>query len=222
MKTTFICLANSKKHGERCIAGIELQKNKSNQWRAIRNEEGFPKWIQPISSSENGQVEADLVKDVHIFDVVEIDLIQRMPDGYQSENTLFNISSLKIIESISPKKRTLEGLITKDNDCLFLNRGKAIPAEKIHDLHTSLCLISIQNPVCSFVPNGYKFKLKFDYNGVNYDLPITDYKFLKSRVQKEHEPIVLKNEIYVCVSVGIEFKEWHHKLVAGMIYEFEE
>ena len=222
MKTTFICLAHSKKYGERCIAGIELEKNGSNQWRAIRNKEGLPKWIRPISSSENGQVEAKLVKDVHIFDVVEIDLIQRMPNGYQSENILFNTSSLQIIESITPKKRTLETLIAKNNECLFSNRGRAIPAEKIHDLHTSLCLIAIQNPVCTFSPNGYKFKLKFDYNGVNYDLPITDYKFLKSRVKKEDEPVVLQNKIYVCVSVGIEHKEWHYKLVAGVICEFEE
>lgn len=141
MKTTFICLANSKKHGERCIAGIELEKNGSNQWREIRNEDGFPKWIRPISDSEYGQVEASLVKDIHIFDIVEIDLIQRMPNGYQSENVLFDTSSLQIIESIKPKKTTLERLICTDNDCLFENRGKAICVEKIHLVKNSLCLI---------------------------------------------------------------------------------
>ncbi len=222
MKTTFICLANSKKYGERCIAGIELEKNSSNQWRAIRNENGFPKWIRPISSAKNGQVEASLVQNVHLFDIVEIDLIQKMPNGYQSENVLFNTSSLQIIESIQPKKRTLESLIKTDNDCLFDNRASAIPAEKIDKLQNSLCLIRIQNPICTFDGIKYQFRLAFDYNGVNYDLPITDYKFLKSRVQKEHEPVVLQKEIYVCISVGMVFKEWHHKLVAGMICEFEE
>jgi hypothetical protein len=220
MKITFICLANSKKHGERCIAGIELEKNSNNQWREIRNEDGKPKWIRPISSGENGQIEEKLVKDVHIFDVVEIDLIQRMPNGYQSENVLFNTTSLQIIESIKPQKTTLERLITTDNDCLFDNRGKAIPIEKIDRLQNSLCLISIQNPICRFDDIKYQFRLAFDYNGVNYDLPITDYKFLKSRVRKENEPIILNEQIYACVSVGIAHKDWHYKLVAGMIYEF--
>ena len=49
MKAIFICLANSKKYGERCIAGIELTKGANGNLTVVK-ENGRPKWIRPVSS----------------------------------------------------------------------------------------------------------------------------------------------------------------------------
>ena len=222
MKTAFICLANSKKYGERCIAGIILEKNDKNRWREVRDENGFPKWVRPVSNENHGEVKAKLVEHVALFDIVEIDVVKRTPKGYQSENAIFDLSSLQVIEKRPCIKRTLERLITQTDEDLFGNKGKAITKEKINTIQNSLFFIRVQNPVCRFYPNKYQFRLEFDYNDVNYDLPITDIDFLKSRVQKEDEPITLKEQIYICVSIGIEHKDWYYKLVAGIIHNFEE
>ena len=64
-----------------------------------------------------------------------------------------------------------------------------------------------------------QYRLKFTFNSVNYDLPITDIKFLEKCSNSTSvtigEPI--KDNIYLAISLGIEHDGWHYKLVAGVI-----
>ena len=55
MKKHFICLANSFKYAGRCLGGIEIEM-KDNKYTIVRNENGTPKWIRPISFEEHGQL----------------------------------------------------------------------------------------------------------------------------------------------------------------------
>lgn len=75
---TIICLANSYKHGDRCIAGIELRSGK---------------WVRPVSNTEDRAI----TRDVRLIrgneprprDVLEIPLGDCGPDeGCQPENVL--------------------------------------------------------------------------------------------------------------------------------------
>jgi hypothetical protein len=73
-----ICLANSRKHGNRCIAGLE---------RATR------RLIRPVSTLCDGAIppEAQRVNglDVSLLDVLEVPLADTGPDyGFQPENRL--------------------------------------------------------------------------------------------------------------------------------------
>ncbi|RUR75786.1 hypothetical protein ACF3DV_28700 [Chlorogloeopsis fritschii PCC 9212] len=71
-----ICLANSKKYGDRCIAGIE-------------NSTG--KWIRPVTNLEHGQVPKEMClvdnEEPRLLDILEIPLLDTCP-GYEYENRL--------------------------------------------------------------------------------------------------------------------------------------
>ena len=99
MKTTFICLANSRKYGERCIAGIEV-KQKGDFWEIVHRNDR-PKWLRPVTDTEFGGVSPALVGRIVLLNLVEIDLTQSVPKGYQSENVLFDSQSLHVLGSIT-------------------------------------------------------------------------------------------------------------------------
>ncbi|MER3491021.1 MAG: hypothetical protein C4323_01045 [Mastigocladus sp. ERB_26_2] len=71
-----ICLANSKKYGDRCIAGIEISTGK---------------WIRPVTNLEFGQVPKEMClvdgEEPKLLDILEILLINTYP-GYELENRL--------------------------------------------------------------------------------------------------------------------------------------
>ena len=72
MKTLFICFANSKKFGERCIAGIEVKKDGA-AYQPVEKE-GKPKWLRPISKFQHGAVGEDLVGGINLMDIIEVDV----------------------------------------------------------------------------------------------------------------------------------------------------
>jgi hypothetical protein len=61
-----------------------------------------------------------------------------------------------------------------------------------------------------------KNRMKFTYNGVEYDFPITDPAFL-DEFKKGPERFDEIPDVYLALSLGLEFEGWHHKLVAGVI-----
>jgi hypothetical protein len=78
-----VCLANSRKHAGRCIAGKEV------------GEEGFGAWIRPVSgrgTTELARTERRYAdgKDPKILDLMDVSLIEPAPHGYQTENHLLD------------------------------------------------------------------------------------------------------------------------------------
>ena len=126
MKKLFICLANSKKYGERCVAGIEVTRNNSGTL-VIVNKGNKPKWIRPVTNLDYGAVPEHLVENAKLLDVYEIDIVEETPNGYQSENVKFNLNSLKKVSSLGANNANLEVLKEDSRNTLFSNRGKAVP-----------------------------------------------------------------------------------------------
>jgi len=78
---TIVCLANSRKHAGRCIAGKEMLPD------------GFGGWVRPVSgrtTTELGRNERryDDGKDPKIGDVMQVSLLEPAPHLYQRENQL--------------------------------------------------------------------------------------------------------------------------------------
>lgn len=217
MKKIFVCLANSKKYTERCIAGIEL----------IRGAKGFsiaqntnqPHWIRPVSTKEHGEVSSELVGHIKLLDIVEIDMVKNIPNGYQSENVLVANDSYRVEGEILLSKQVLDKFISKKHSPLFLNRGKAVPAEYIKDLDHSLIFIKPTNVgfcIAKAANGNLQTRATFFYENTIYDLPITDIDFL---IQYSLTPNAFNNQknIYFTISLGLEFNGWHYKLIAGII-----
>ncbi len=98
MKKIFICLANSKKYGERCIAGVEITDFDGTNYSMVKVD-SQPKWLRPVSKKDHGEVSANLVGKLNLLDIVEFDMLSECPRGYQSENVFFDEQSLIVIFS---------------------------------------------------------------------------------------------------------------------------
>jgi hypothetical protein len=221
VKRQFICLANSKKYTQRCIAGIELEKSarKGYKYQIVRRAEN-PLWLRPVSSSDHGEVTAELVDHINLLDIVEVNVIAPAPQGYQSENVLFDNQRLEVVDKIDKKEALLDKLLAVDQPALFGNKDKVVQSYEIGRLDHSLLLIK---PVDVFVfeainPKGNsQIRASFTYGTTLYDLPVTDIDFIEKFAQNRD---ILQgcNHIYFTVSLGIAYNGRHYKLVAGIIY----
>lgn len=214
MPTKFICLANSIKEGGRCMAGIELDGN--NNPIFVNNR---PKWVRPVCNTPHGEVPNSLAEPFNILDIIELEVTGYRANGYQSENIDFNENSMRLsgnfnIDNLVP--------LCDNRSLIFANRGKAVSIEQITQLDHSLVLISVtefevERKIYPDKPGKPQLRLVFKYNDNEYDLPITDSSF---RVGFDRNPDLLHgiNQVYLCLSLGIEWENWYYKLVAGIIY----
>ncbi len=215
MKTTFICLANSKKYGERCIAGIEVINNQNFALAPLLKNDK-PKWVRPITMEGHGQVPGHLVSHIELLQVVQVEVLRCVPLGYQSENILFDPESLCVLGKIKLNEKYLDLLIDAQTNKLFGNRAKAVSAENIGTVETSLVLIKVERPEF-YMRDDNQLRAVFRFNYSDYNLPVTDVNFMIKYLQN---PNILDhaNHIYFTVSLGIEFEGFHYKLVAGVVW----
>jgi hypothetical protein len=216
MKTLFVCLANSKKYGERCIAGIELKRENDGSLSLVK-ENSKPKWLRPVSSAEHGEVAAHIVNHIKLNDIVEIDVLEYCPKGYQSENVLFDVNSLKVVGNIALSATNLDKFTVSQNT-LFGNKGKAVPEDKISEISNSLLLIKVYKTSIYLRTDFDKnqLRMKFEYNWNEYDLPITDLDFIE-KYNKDKNILNNAKNIYLTISLGVVYEGWYYKLVAGVI-----
>lgn len=216
MKKRFVCLANSYKEKGRCVAGIELD-TKGN----IITEGDKPKWIRPVSAEGHGEITPNLVSGIDLLDIVEMEVTEECPEGHQSENVFFDGDSLERVGTLS---KTKLNEASENSKYIFGTRFSSLSEEVIGKLSHSLMLIEIDTFEVLEIPNEQKpkypkIRLKFSYNGLEYDLPITDPDFLNT--YRENPKILDKiNSIKLCLSLGVKFPETnrYYKLIAGIIY----
>ncbi len=222
MEKLFICLANSKKYTQRCIAGIELVKSPRQGYRyeIVRKDVG-PVWIRPVSGSEHGEVASKLVDHISLLDIVAVNVTSACPQGYQSENVLLDDGTpLRIIEKTDLHPSLTNKLSTTNHPKLFGNDLKFVDTEDIGQIDHSLVFIEPNTVhVYESLRSTQKSQIRtnFFYNDTFYSLPITDIDFIE---KFRCNPTILQNctHIYFTVSLGIAFKEKHYKLVAGIVH----
>lgn len=222
MRKTIVCLANSKKYGERCIAGVEITGYNGAGYSVVTIG-GQPKWIRPVSNREHGEVSAALVEQLEILDIFEIEVTAEIPHGYQSENVLFNESSLKVISSVKRQHDEVERFLTVAPGRLFGNKGKAVHVDMIDQVENSLVLIHPKGVTFSEItyPNGQQqVRCTFELDGIEYNLAVTDVNFLSQFDRRGGSPLY-SNNCYLTISLGVEHNDFHSKLVAAVL-DFHE
>jgi len=209
-----ICLANSKKFNERCVAGIEID-DSSGGYKIISTDSN-PNWLRPVSNSEHGEFPRKIAQDIALLDVIEFDLLAPCPSGYQTENVYFAENSVKKVASIKLSSENLDKLIS-NIDMLFGNRGKAVHEDVIDSLDHSLIFIKVNSYNVFIKPENNQLRMNFTYNFIGYDFPITDIKF--EALYRNNEGILegVQN-LYLTISLGVVHNNWHSKLIAGVIY----
>ncbi len=219
MPTRFVCLANSFKEGGRCLAGIELDANNNP---LIVN--GHPKWIRPICNTPHGEVHTHLVSHINILNIIEVEITTSLGiNNYQSENVYFRENSLRVVGNYN--SLDLDRLCDNRN-LIFGNRGKAVSDEVIKSTTFSLMFIKVNTfevieKTYEDNPNRPQIRLVFSYKENQYDLPVTDPVFLHSYQSNPHF-LENCNQIYVSLSLAVEWKGWYYKLIAGIILSNKE
>jgi hypothetical protein len=208
-----ICLANSHKEDDRCIAGIDVNTGE---------------WIRPISSLENGAITEGIRKingeEPQILDVLEIPFNDDGPDyGFQPENKSLKSGCWKKIGQITPQD--LLDYCEKDSIILH-NHENYVPfndfAKIPKQLWKSLQLVrskkvTFKNKVWG---RRVKWRINFRYGLYRHmDIPVTD-PVLLNKLDKGEE---ISNDCILTISLGMPFAknkagpQLCYKLLAGVV-----
>lgn len=224
-----ICvLANSIKHSDRCIAGIEIDKDSEGRYI-------FGSWIRPISSRDNQAITneesiLDNRRQPKILDVIGIPLLKKRLDRHHNEDCL-----------IHPKENwTYHGKVSISDISHLINSPKNLWLEypkrpfspdrvspefvRVNSL-PSLYMVRVENLELAITQNefGKKRRAVFSYHGIRYDLALTD-----PEAQKKYFPNFArtplgtiekgppKNSILI-ISLTPQFNGKYYKIVATIL-----
>lgn len=218
MDKYFICLANSYKRGGRCVAGVEIVFDANGKIRfAWDLDDDRPQWIRPIATTTYGEIPNYVAEDIKLLSIVKLYNVVPCPNKPHTENVYYSkLEQCKY--DLSNADSLLNHLINSTHQSIFRNRGRAVSAEMSTGIDYSLMLIHVEN-ACAYIDENReksKNRMSFSYYGADYDFPITDPIFLEE-FQKEPECYANIPDVYLTISLGLEFEGWHHKLVAGVI-----
>lgn len=170
-----ICLANSRKRGEHCVAGIELLENGN-----------LGGWIRPVGSGwehallTSEQAYADN-SSPQVLDVLDVHLREHRPEGCQVENWTVD-STRRWVKIGQVDREALVGVIPAPAT-LFANAGSTsaglndqIPTAQADQSAGSLLLVHVPEVELHVIKYYDKIKCqaRFVYNGVRYWISVTD------------------------------------------------
>lgn len=202
-----IVLANSKKLGNRCIAGIDRSTNKWVRPCYDEGEEGIPREIRQIHGSEP-----------EILDILSIPLELTGPNrDIQPENRYLKDGAWSQVGRA--RIRDIEKYCIR-RSTLFYNTKDCVPVAYLRGLSSgnkeSLTMIKAQAVFSTGAsPRGNRqVRAAFKCGFQNYDLSVTDCEFT-SGIKPYSRPIVI--DCIMTISLGAPYNDNCYKLVAGVI-----
>ena len=103
-----LCLANSYKHGGRCIAGVEVVLI-DNKFRIVRDANNSPKWVRPISHNFAGEVPNEHARFIKVLSIIKITGIEYAGMYSHSEDVYYQ--SLSVHSNVRPSHSVLNGCL---------------------------------------------------------------------------------------------------------------
>lgn len=199
IQVEIVILANSIKHGQHCVAGKCMNTGR---------------WIRPVSNPQGAELSHEQAKcqnpygtyGVKPLQKVQMGLSQHVPLPHQPENYLIdgNLWTQNFSIGLGDLSHHL------DQPADIWGQGDrvqhALITSGIYAVTQSLYLI--QAIGLTLYNNGGKRRASFIYNGLAYDLAVTDPKF---------DEIVTANlqvQQILCISLGEEYQGYCYKLVA--------
>jgi hypothetical protein len=216
-----VCLANSYKKDGRCVAG----------------KDSCGTWFRPVGRGKSGAVseyerQYILNREPRILDRVSMVLSQPCGEGFQRENWLVDSNAYWLRMGQAGWNEACS--LAERPESLWLNgyrteRGvnNCVPVALKSEVQDSLKLIHVDEAGVTVSPSlggKRRVRLTFQYNEVEYMLPVTDPEFLKKwqvdreRINRQREYRL--GESLLTVSLARESakdRENLHKLVAGII-----
>lgn len=221
MDTYFICLANSYKRGGRCIAGVEIDIDSSNHWNVKRNADGSLKWIRPIAqTTEYGEIPEGEAYRFPLLSVVRLNDVVPCPQMAHSEDVYYK--QMYTLGRVPSHPIVLSKLTDDIHPLLFYTTDYSISIETYELGDYSLMMVHPERLSFHLDPskNRAKYFMTFKYNGVVYDFTVTDPYFYQY-IEQHPDAIEHLSDVYVTLSLGLEYEGRHHKLIAAIIIPSE-
>lgn len=217
-----VCLANSRKEGDRCIAGKELLAGGR-----------IGGWVRPVSDRQDEAVDERERQyegggEPGILDVIDVPVREARPKGHQQENWLLDPGRRwKKVHCVPPQ--ALEQLVDPSRP-LWLNshhtthgRNDRVPVERAGALSDSLRLIRVGKlELDVFAPRvkygDFKRRIlgRFRYAGQEYRLWVTDPGYEQTHLNRPNDNYQL-GVCYLTVSLGEPYRGHAYKLIAAIV-----
>lgn len=216
-----VILANSRKHGENCIAGREFD---GTTWGG---------WVRPISTRDGHGLSALDRKfqdgtEPSLMDVIDVPLIHAAPTHNQTENWINDETAdwefvgkmtWKGLQSLAetPPTLWLDGRSTQKG------KNDEMDSQQALQLPSSLCMVHVTDAVLfatKFDANSkLERRMRFTYMGITYKLKVTDLLIEASHNDVGEFPI---GECLLTISISEPYQKNDkesccYKLVAGVI-----
>lgn len=212
-----VCLANSRKQSERCVAGLEIEGSKLGSW------------IRPVSSRPMGEIGFSARRladgsDPHLLDILEIPMLGSRSHGCQTENHLIDHSSSWVKVGEFPKQQLLRYCSAPNP--LWINgydsmRGlnDRIPEGQVGSLPDSLVLVEPQQLRIEIRLEDTKPKVRAEFRLADqmYNLSVTDPAVERQCCSRAEGFHIYRKRAVACISIGEPFYGYCYKLVASII-----
>ncbi|GGK44939.1 dual OB domain-containing protein [Nocardia camponoti] len=210
-----LCLANSYKDGDRCVAGIDPETRK---------------WFRLVSSREGGAVhlrdrQCPAKGEPRLLDRLSVMLSEPCPYGFQQENWLFQGGRLWVNMGRAGWDEACS--LAERPDTLWLNGchsepgvNNCVPVARRNEVRDSLKLIHLGEvgiTVSAPYEGRHRARAKFQYNGIRHILPVTDPEFLERCKIRGAGDYRLGESLLTVSLAGQHVDQKFHKLVAGIV-----
>ena len=225
-----VCLANSRKQKERCIAGKELLAD------------GRPGgWVRPVSDRGDEAVSSFERQyrdhsEPRVLDVIDVPVLEERPNSYQSENWLLDPHPVyppvfwskvcRVTLDDLPQFTDPAGPLWTNGHSSDKGRNDRIPLYLAHALDSSLLLIQVDRLELSTTKAQsklrvqgrflYKLQGRFRYDGREYRLSVTDPIYEQAYGERPNSSYAL-DACFLTVSLGAPHKGYAYKLIAAII-----
>lgn len=218
---TIVCLASSRKHSGRCVAGIELVDNVPQGW------------VRPVSAREGREVserEREYAdgSDPDVLDIIDVPLVEARPEGFQTENWLLDpdyywdkigTATWDDLTHLEDRPETLwvngESTYHGENDRVALDDAELLQ-DSLALIHVDRVRLEVHTPGASFGDAKRVVRAHFTYSGVNYALLVTDPWYEREYLARRDGNYDI-GESYLTVSLGEPWNGYAYKLVAAII-----
>ncbi len=199
-----LCLANSKKLGGRCLAGMT--------WPDLGT------WIRPIEpTGEHGAVPHYRAKVdtpegrrfIRPLDVISVELREPVPAPAQPENWILGSTPITLVEVLEPAEveNRLRSVADNSSSVFGLGGSREIPeSEASRGLPKSIALFEVDSLL--FAKDDYnKWRLNFRFNGLSHDeFPISDFDLLDDLEGRGSSQVASERRWFLTISLVLPFK----------------
>ncbi len=167
MKKQICILTKSLKDHDYCVAGFDITTGK---------------WIRLVTSRDGGAFPKEMLDDNHFkeLNVLEVEVKQHVPYHVQTENWLVDEKAeIKKIGTLS-KQQVFSLHPIEKTKMIFGTTGNELQKSEIKNLNHSLEMVNVRELQFDTSMKGdgrHHYKVKFQYNGDEYNLALTDPKY---------------------------------------------